>query len=125
MSSLISAHEHCIYLKPGTPRTVDDTAQQIREQLRLATLSGATDKLKAATSENGVRDSSTASAVNFVVEMGKLLRKPQTGPRTRSEVEIREILEKEMEEQLKKGDINPLIGMPGTFDLFLSVHCLS
>lgn len=85
------------------------------EQLRLSTLSGATEKIKNSTALNGVRDSSTAMVLNRVVEMGKILRKPRPGTPVKSELEIRAILEKELEEQMKKQTINPLIGMPGIF----------
>lgn len=96
-------------------RTPDDTQATICEQLRLAILPGGTEKVKSATASTGIRDSTTASIINYLLELGKSLRKRETGKQAISEEEIQARLTQEMEDQLRSCSINPLIGMPGTF----------
>jgi hypothetical protein len=60
--------------KAGKLRTPEDTTAAIREQLRLSTLSGGTDKAKKAATATGVNDASSAPVVDLLLEMGKELR---------------------------------------------------
>ena len=101
--------------KPAELRTPEKTKDQIYEHLRLATLPGGSQKVKDATATTGIRDTATAAIVDCLLEMGKSLRKRETGKQNMSEDQIRAKLEKELEELLIKSDINPLIGMPGAF----------
>lgn len=102
-----------IDLQPGVTRKPDDTADQIREQQRLSTLSGGTEKIKNAMAATGVKDTSTMAIINHVLDMGKRLRKPVGGEPKMPEAELCAKLEKELDDLLREAPINPLIGMPG------------
>ena len=107
--------------KAGKLRTPEDTTAAIREQLRLSTLSGGTDKAKKAATATGVNDASSAPVVDLLLEMGKELRRRGAGKTALPEAEIQKILEDEMVKQLKRNPINPLIGMRG----MSSPYCIS
>ena len=97
----------------GVPRNPEETARQAREQLRLSTVSGGTEKVKNVTASTGVKDSSTLGIINKLLELGKRLRKPEPGKEKMTEEQIRTTLEKQLEDELLKHTINPLIGMAG------------
>jgi hypothetical protein len=94
-------------------RTPDETKAQIYDQLHLATLSGGTEKVKNHVAATGIRDSTTSTIIECLLEMGKRLRKRHPGKETMTESQIQALLADQMEEQLQKYGINPLIGMPG------------
>jgi hypothetical protein len=94
-------------------RTQEETLATIHEQLKLATKSGATDKVKKLTTSTGINDSSSAWLLQSLIEKGKNLRKKEPGKPALSEAAIQKILEEDLEQGLRKGPINPLIGLPG------------
>ncbi|KAK7016753.1 hypothetical protein VNI00_018830 [Paramarasmius palmivorus] len=103
----------------GTIRTPEKTQEQIKEQLRLATLYGAEGKIDAAKRETGTYDAASSTALEAVVELGKRLYSSSHPDRaTTTTDEIRAKLEVEMEHLLTKYPINPLIGIEG-FDVHL------
>ena len=101
------------YLKSGELRTTEDTHNTIVEQIRLSTVSGGTDKVKKAITATGVHDAGSAQAVEILLQMGKELRRRDTGRKPMSEAEIQKLLEEELAKQLEKNPINPLIGITG------------
>ena len=61
----------------------------------------------------GVKDSSTLVIINSLLELGKQLQKPEPGKEKVTEDQIHVTLEKQLEDELLKHTINPLIGMAG------------
>ncbi|KIK80517.1 hypothetical protein PAXRUDRAFT_15749 [Paxillus rubicundulus Ve08.2h10] len=112
---------HSAVFVPGTLRTPEKTASHIYDQFGTACQSGATDKIKNAVSTTGISDSTTASIIGTLVEMGKKLQKRGAGIHVKPEGEVWAALEKELndylEECLLKSAINPLLGLKG--DRFL------
>ncbi|KAG8948539.1 hypothetical protein FRC03_000712 [Tulasnella sp. 419] len=101
--------------KTGSLRTPDQTAEIIRDQIVLCKLSGATEKIKRSVAATGVRDSSTATILNSIVNMGKQLRRRGASIQAKvTEGEAQELLQKELEKQKVNKAINPLIGAPAT-----------
>ncbi|KAI0040147.1 hypothetical protein FA95DRAFT_1464700, partial [Auriscalpium vulgare] len=94
-------------------RRPEETRAEIERQLQLALESGGTEKFKAAMAETGIRDAATLPAVNFVLELGKSLRKRAPGKPVLSEAEVKAKLSQELEKRMALELINPLIGMPG------------
>jgi hypothetical protein len=94
-------------------RTPEDTASTIRKQLKLSTLSGGTDKVKKFITATGIKDASSAAAIQLLLEMGKTLRQRGSGGSTMSETEIQNVLDDELAKKMALYPINPLIGMPG------------
>jgi hypothetical protein len=83
------------------------------EHGRLATQPGGAEKVKKATTASGIRDTTTAAILNYVLELGKQLRKREGGQRAVPEAEIQERLKQELEDRLFQQTINPLLGMQG------------
>src|SRR5882757_5427246 len=83
------------------------------EHLKLATQSGGTEKVKNAISSTGINDAASLSVTKLLLEMGKALRKRTAGKSTIPEPQVLKELEDELERQLLRGPINPLIGMAG------------
>jgi hypothetical protein len=98
-------------------RKVADTSEEALRQIQLSMQSGGADKVKKATSETGIRDSTSSDIVSCLVELGKQLRKRGTGTKLPPESEIQRKLEKELETLLdgrsRNDAINPLFGMRG------------
>jgi hypothetical protein len=69
--------------------------------------------VKNATASTGVKDSSTSGIINSLLELGKRLRKPEAGKEKMTEEQVCTTLEKQLEDELLKHTINPLIGMAG------------
>jgi hypothetical protein len=78
--------------------------------------------VKNATASTGVKDSSTLGVINSLLELGKKLRKSEPGKERMTEEQIRKTLEKQLEDELLKNTINPLIGMPGMSSI-VAVSC--
>ncbi|EIW80535.1 hypothetical protein CONPUDRAFT_57827 [Coniophora puteana RWD-64-598 SS2] len=102
----------------GNLRNPKDTKDDILRQFKTAVEPGAANKLKHSFQQSGIRDSTSSSILDAVVNMGKKLRTKKgdaSGPLT--EAEIRAKLEKEMEDLLRgqaaEDTINPLLGMDG------------
>ncbi|KAG1907705.1 uncharacterized protein F5891DRAFT_1124569 [Suillus fuscotomentosus] len=99
----------------GTPRTPEETTSQVLKQFETALCSGATGKVVAAVSTTGIRDSTSSSIINTLVEMGKKLRKRDVGQPALPESEVRAKLEEELLDILQgrthRDAINPLLGM--------------
>ncbi|KAF8840259.1 hypothetical protein BDN67DRAFT_880617, partial [Paxillus ammoniavirescens] len=104
--------------QPGILRTPEKTASHIYDQFGTACQSGATDKIKNAVSTTGISDSTTASIIETLVEMGEKLRKRGAGIHVKPKEEVRAALEKELNDYLEecslKSAINPLLGLKGT-----------
>ncbi|KAJ8073264.1 hypothetical protein PM082_020136 [Marasmius tenuissimus] len=96
----------------GTERTPEKTAALIHEQLRLSALHGATDKLQKHKATTGVGDSTCATALQAIVDLGKALY-GNKNPDRMSKEDIQAKLEQEVERVIEVYGINPLIGMPG------------
>ncbi|KAG1730147.1 uncharacterized protein EDB91DRAFT_1239152 [Suillus paluster] len=94
---------------------------QVCQQFETALCSGAAGKIAAATTSTGVRDSLSSSLINTLVELGKKLRKRDTGQSALAESEVCAKLEDELEHLLQSRTcydaINPLLGMNG-----LNIH---
>ncbi|KAG2128268.1 hypothetical protein DEU56DRAFT_872701 [Suillus clintonianus] len=105
----------------GELRRPEETIQQILEQIKLSKLSGGTTKVQAAVSSTGTRDTTSASIVNRLLELGKRLRKREPGKPAINEREVRQTLEREFEKMLGglpvEDHINPLLSMTG-----LNIH---
>ncbi|KAG1765890.1 hypothetical protein EV702DRAFT_1283028 [Suillus placidus] len=105
----------------GELRRPEETIQQILEQIELSKLSGGTTKVQAAVSSTGTRDTTSASIVNRLLELGKHLRKREPGKPAINEREVRQTLEREFEKMLGglpvEDHINPLLSMTG-----LNIH---
>ncbi|KAG1863736.1 hypothetical protein F4604DRAFT_1929149 [Suillus subluteus] len=105
----------------GELRRPEETIQQILEQIELSKLSGGTTKVQNAVSLTGTRDTTSASIVDRLLELGKRLRKREPGKPAINEREVRQTLEREYEEMLGglsvEDHINPLLDMPG-----LNIH---
>ncbi|KAG2132739.1 uncharacterized protein EDB93DRAFT_1255149 [Suillus bovinus] len=84
----------------GELRRPEETIQQILEQIELSKLSGGTTKVQAAVSSTGTHDTTSASIVNRLLELGKRLRKREPGKPAINEREVRQTLEREFEEML-------------------------
>ncbi|KAG2129942.1 hypothetical protein DEU56DRAFT_872405 [Suillus clintonianus] len=101
----------------GNPRIPEETTSQILQQFETALCSGAAGKVSAATTATGIRDSTSSSIINTLVEMGKKLRKREAGQSASTESEVRAKLEKELSDMLQgrthQDAINPLLGMDG------------
>jgi hypothetical protein len=89
----------------------------VRQQLQLSTVSGGTEKVKNATASTGIKDSSTLGVINSLLELGKRLQKPEAGKEKMTEEQIRMTLEKQLEDELLKHTINPLIGVAGILSI--------
>ncbi|OJA20984.1 hypothetical protein AZE42_10828 [Rhizopogon vesiculosus] len=105
----------------GNLRTPEETTSQVCRQFEIALCSGAAGKIAAATTLTGLRDSTSSSIINTLVELGKKLRKREAGQPALTESEVRAKLEKELEGMLQGRTlheaINPLLGMDG-----LNIH---
>ncbi|KAH7903987.1 hypothetical protein BJ138DRAFT_1019772 [Hygrophoropsis aurantiaca] len=105
----------------GTIRSPHETMETIKQQVKLAMVSGAADKIKTSVSSTGIRDSTSSAIVNTLVELGKRLRKRVAGTPASSESDIKAKLEKEFEDFMNNDSledvINPLLGMEG-----LNIH---
>ncbi|EIW73928.1 hypothetical protein CONPUDRAFT_68160 [Coniophora puteana RWD-64-598 SS2] len=103
----------------GEPRNKQATVECIEEQFDLALKSGAADKLQKNVQSNGTRDATTTAVLNAVVELGKSLRKRGKGSSRMTEAKVTEVLQDELERNLRgfsiRDSINPLLGIP-TFD---------
>ncbi|KAG1774085.1 hypothetical protein EV702DRAFT_1180886 [Suillus placidus] len=98
----------------GELRRPEETIQQILEQIELSKLSGGTTKVQAAVSSTGTRDTTSASIVNRLLELGKRLRKREPGkPAITNEREF----EKMLGGLPVEDHINPLLSMTG-----LNIH---
>jgi len=97
--------------------TPEDTRAQIKHQIRLSTLSGGTDKVKTAVSQSGIRDSATTAIVDWLLDLGKVLRKRVAGKSALSDAEVARCLDTELNALLGSQSlddrINPLLGMQG------------
>ena len=60
---------------------------------------------------------STLGVINSLLELGKRLQKPEAGKEKMTEEQIRMTLEKQLEDELLKHTINPLIGMAGILSI--------
>lgn len=69
--------------------------------------------MKKLATATGVNDTSSAWLLQSLIEKGKRLRKKEPGKPALSEDAIQKILEEDLEKGLRKGPINPLIGLPG------------
>jgi hypothetical protein len=83
------------------------------KHLKLATQSGGTDKVKNATTSTGINDAASLSVVKLLLETGKTLRKRTAGQPVMPESQVLKELTDELERQLLREPINPLIGMAG------------
>ncbi|KAI5995587.1 hypothetical protein EDD15DRAFT_2134054, partial [Pisolithus albus] len=103
--------------KSGNHRTPERTMNTIKEQFHLATLSGATEKVKASVSTTGIQDSISLRILHTVIDLGKRLRKRQAGTPAMPESQVREALDNEFASLLQgsalEDAINPLLGMKG------------
>ncbi|KAG2112619.1 uncharacterized protein F5147DRAFT_744485 [Suillus discolor] len=101
----------------GNLRTPENTMAEVRKQFEIVLKSGASEKIKNSVSSTGIRDSTSSSILNALVELGKKLRKRAAGTQAMPEAEVTAVLEKEFVELLqghKLDDaINPLLGMEG------------
>ncbi|KAG1889162.1 hypothetical protein F4604DRAFT_1915008 [Suillus subluteus] len=99
----------------------EETIQQILEQIELSKLSGGTTKVQNAVLSTGTHDTTSASIVNRLLELGKYLRKQEPGKPAINEREVQQRLEREFEEMLGglsvEDHINPLLSMTG-----LNIH---
>ena len=118
------ANNFFIY-QPGELRSPENTAEKIHEQIQIAKISGATDKVKNATAITGVHDTTSGAIVDMLVEMGKKLRKRGANSLNMAEEQVKEALEKQLEEYLKGNElnaaINPLLGLKG--EVFIIYFC--
>ncbi|KAI6096499.1 hypothetical protein F5141DRAFT_1191045 [Pisolithus sp. B1] len=94
---------------PGIPCTLGGTLGEIKNQFKMAVLSGVSMKIQLSVLSVGVCDSLSLSILNMVVEMGK--------NRVLQESQIKAMLEKELTELLSGKDLddmlNPLLDMEG------------
>ncbi|KAL0569855.1 hypothetical protein V5O48_012107 [Marasmius crinis-equi] len=98
----------------GEERTPENTSKLIHEQLHLSALHGATDKLQKHKAATGVSDSTSASAVQAIVDLGKALyggKHPDSAGMSKEDIKAR--LDREVERVVEVHGINPVIGMPG------------
>ncbi|KAG1907831.1 uncharacterized protein F5891DRAFT_1124653 [Suillus fuscotomentosus] len=103
--------------KSGNLRTPEKTTEDIQHQFEAAMKSGATTKVQSAVSSTGIRDSTLASILESLVELGKKLRKRGAGLPATAKSEVTAMLEKEFEELLQGATLNDamnlLLGMNG------------
>jgi hypothetical protein len=78
----------------------------------MSTLPGGTDKVSKSTTATGINDTSSASVIQTLLEMGKRLRREKR----MSEAQIHKILEDELAKHMLRDPINPLIGLAGGRD---------
>ncbi|KAI9571213.1 hypothetical protein HD554DRAFT_1998148, partial [Boletus coccyginus] len=94
-----------------------DTRAEIKDQIQLSMLSGGTEKVKKAVSRSGIKDSATATIVDRLLVLGKMLRKKTAGGPRLSEAEVMTRLNSELDlllaGQSLDDRINPLLSMPG------------
>ncbi|KAG2146590.1 uncharacterized protein EDB93DRAFT_1085956 [Suillus bovinus] len=102
---------------PGKLRTPAGTAEEIHAQFASALCSGASEKIKKSVVSSGVKDTTTGSILETVVELGKKLRKWSASIQAKPESEIKAILEKQLEDLLQgsklEDAINPLLSVEG------------
>ncbi|KIK76239.1 hypothetical protein PAXRUDRAFT_18355 [Paxillus rubicundulus Ve08.2h10] len=95
--------------------TPENTLSDIKGQANMANLSGGTEKVKTAVSQTGTCDAATAAIVDYLLDLGKWLRKWEEGKPAISEVEVHTRLEHEfkaaLDSQSLENHINPLLGM--------------
>ncbi|KAI6017560.1 hypothetical protein BKA83DRAFT_4015195, partial [Pisolithus microcarpus] len=101
----------------GTHRMPERTINTIKEQFRMAMLSGATEKVRTSVSTTGTQDSISLHILHTLINLGKRLRKREAGTPAVPESQVREALEKEFTDLLQgtalEDAINPLLGMKG------------
>ncbi|KAL0568972.1 hypothetical protein V5O48_013001 [Marasmius crinis-equi] len=100
--------------KAGTERTPEKTASLIHKQLKLSALHGATDKLQKHKATTGVSDSTSASAMQAIVDLGKAMyghKHLETVGMSKEDIQAQ--LEQDVERVIEVHGINPVIGMPG------------
>ncbi|KAI6021802.1 hypothetical protein BKA83DRAFT_4055361 [Pisolithus microcarpus] len=101
----------------GTHRMPERTINTIKEQFRMAMLSGATEKVRTSVSTTGTQDSISLRILHTLIDLGKRLRKREAGTPAVPESQVREALEKEFTDLLQgtalEDAINPLLGMKG------------
>ncbi|KAI9457503.1 hypothetical protein HD554DRAFT_2030027 [Boletus coccyginus] len=101
----------------GELRSPKDTRAEIKDQIQLSMLSGGTEKVKKAVSRSGIKDSATATIVDRLLVLGKMLRKKTAGGPRLSEAEVMTCLNSELDlllaGQSLDDRINPLLSMPG------------
>ncbi|KAI0795998.1 hypothetical protein C8Q75DRAFT_791117 [Abortiporus biennis] len=93
-------------------RTPEDTKKEILEQLSLVRLSRATEKLKKATGNSGVRDQTTTDILHWLTELEKQLRKKKINEND-IQKQLDDILSDLLGQSTLEDLINPLLGMQG------------
>ncbi|KAH8980192.1 hypothetical protein EDB92DRAFT_1772723, partial [Lactarius akahatsu] len=97
----------------GNIRDPAETKRVIEQQLELCVLPGGSDKVDTAAQSSGIKDAAVAPIIKYITAKGKALRNFST-PNTKTSLnEIQVQLREERDSLLRKGGINPLIGMPG------------
>ncbi|KAI6001467.1 hypothetical protein EDD15DRAFT_2385926 [Pisolithus albus] len=103
--------------KSGSHRMPERTINMIKEQFRMAMLSGATEKVRTSISTTGTQDSISLRILHTLIDLGKKLRKREAGTPAMPESQVREAVEKEFTGLLQgsalEDAINPLLGMKG------------
>src|ERR1700722_848711 len=94
-------------------RTPSETAAQIQAQALATTQSGSTEKVKKMVTTTGIRDTTTTPIINVVLDMGKKLRKRESGQEITPEADIQAKLVKALDDCHYREAGNPLIGMAG------------
>ncbi|KAI9435191.1 hypothetical protein H4582DRAFT_1768182, partial [Lactarius indigo] len=99
----------------GNIRDPAETKRVIEQQLELCVLPGGSDKVDSVARSSGIKDAAVVPIIKYITAKGKALRNSSTSNTERklSEQEIQAKLREEVDILLRKGGINPLIGMPG------------
>ncbi|KAH9165166.1 hypothetical protein EDB89DRAFT_1858608 [Lactarius sanguifluus] len=98
----------------GNIRDPAETKRVIEQQLELCILPGGSDKVDSAARNSGIKDAAQNVTVDCALEAGLAASTSlQDSVRKLSEQEIQAKLREERDSLLRKGGINPLIGMPG------------
>ncbi|KAH9022937.1 hypothetical protein EDB84DRAFT_1241512, partial [Lactarius hengduanensis] len=98
----------------GNIRDPAETKRVIEQQLELCVLSGGSEKVDSLARSTGIKDAAVVPIIKYITAKGKALRN-STGSTSNTEApnEIQVKLREELDNLLRKGGINPLIGMPG------------
>lgn len=100
--------------QPGESKNVQAVREIVTRQLELACMPGGEAQVKALNMQTGIKDSLATSVIEQVLQLGKELRRKQTGRRPMQEDDVQKVLHSIVENSLDKGGINPLLSMPGT-----------
>ena len=102
-----------LLLQTGKARTPQETRDAVLRQLSLSTHAGASKRVQAVGTDEGVKDSLAAPVINRLLTIGKALRKRTTTHDPVAPKDVNAQLYAELLKTKETDIINPLLDMPG------------